>query len=377
MNRLSIFLKKVFSTKLEVSDHSSTSNFAASSELYAHRTLSDNSASAELRSLDQSPLGSANTNPTDVSLKPFLDKKNKTESKWNRREIFSASTLFASSLLTACAPDAAFSGKTTLLKRNKGEDGTGGDPTDPLIIEPPLKPPPPPPAVICKNQTDEAKEKITSPLTKDLPAGLNSTIELKVKFYGSKSSALLAVGLKELVVDGESLSSFSVYDEDNHPIVQYRIQYDYPAKQFCFDNLFITGSKIVVMLELNSGKKFKKSFNVSFTDSIVARGNTLKELSPSSGGFGPGTQAVANFDRVSYIRTSFEVDGGRVIKISGSNSTFKPADRLDGFDVYDMLGNQLSTVSNQQNYLDPLKYTCFVAYKTDGTTTYRTIIRMT
>ncbi len=223
----------------------------------------------------------------------------------------------------------------------------------------------------------------------DLP----DTAKPTLKFYGSKSSLLLAIGFPASAESATfKLASILLLDEDGYPLATHIISDGNRSSStgklnlLCFDNLGVTGNKIHLLVSTTDNRSFRKKDILIAFDDPMAAGKTLIEVSPAKAAFVNGFQAVANFNRVSPtslhkksavftgLGPPTEDDGKRFFYVPENTTQFLPAPGLKGFTIVDLLGAPLG---NGDSFTTILQNSHFVAYKESGNSVYRTIIRMT
>ncbi|MEI8026457.1 MAG: hypothetical protein WCI18_08915 [Pseudomonadota bacterium] len=318
-----------------------------------------------------------------------------------RRALFTAGPVaLLAAFVTACSQDSAKFGGTTGRKdlrrtaggASDGIGGTGGTGTDSNGDN----------AIGTNNTTgnvDVAQVPSTCTAIPQLNSLLSSAVDLPdtamptLKFYGSKSSLLLALGFPAGAESATfKLASVVLLDEDGYPLASHiisdanRSSTSGKLNLFSFDNLKVMGSKVHILVSTTGNQSYrKKDIPVTFDDPIAA-GKTLVEVSPTKAAFVSGFQAVANFNHISptslHKKTAIftglgpptEDDGKRFFFVADSSTQFVPAPGLSGFTIVDLLGAPLGS---GDTFSSILQNSIFVAYKESGNSVYRTIIRMT
>jgi hypothetical protein len=317
-----------------------------------------------------------------------------SEPKSLRRELFSLGpAALAAAFLAACSQDnAKFGGVTGRRDLRKTANGAGPDTDDPEgdgtndalgagegnpndILNK---------ALPCTSLSQFSALLALSP---DLPAISKPTL----RFYGSKSSALVAVGFPSyLESPAFKIASVSLLDEDGYPLASHvitaadRSTTTGKLNLFCLDNLSLIGTKVHLLVSTADNLSFKqKDILVTFDDPKAA-GKKLVETSPVKASFVRSFQGIGNFQPLAltlHKRSNVFVAGivappndQRFFYLAASNTQFLPATGLTGFMITDLLGESLG---DGAAFAGILQNTNFIAYRESGDMVYRTIIRMT
>ena len=323
----------------------------------------------------------------------FISEKADEPENPRRRQFLDPTVLISTALLSACGSSTGFLGSNSRRAKE--------DPAQPQPQPSASNPTPEDPGigqerddvVSIGNDLNSIPGDIEtqikcSPLGLDTVATQNiepSSVNFTIKFYGSRSSTMMVIGLNNYFHLGNTLITHINLVRPGgkiigtHAITSATIASDFKLVPIVMDHInFKDDSAVLVVMHHSDGSQTKHEQIINYETSF--RGLETVAATPIS--VDPEffkNQGIANFNHngayTGFVESNDpkHVFSGRKLKTAQSNAVITPSSGLNGFVITDLLGNELNS-GNRFN--DILNHPTFIAYKLQGGRWYRTMIRV-